>query len=38
MIGTVYNMVMSRRVRWVRHVVCVGEKKFVCKVLAGKAE
>jgi len=30
-------MVMSMRVRWVRHVACVGEKKFAYKVLVGKS-
>jgi len=28
----------SRRMGWVGHVACVGERKDVCRVLVGKPE
>jgi hypothetical protein len=32
------RQIKSRRVRWARHVACMGEKKKIYKVLMGKRE
>jgi hypothetical protein len=31
-------MIKMRRMRWVRHIACVGEGRDACKVLVGKPE
>jgi hypothetical protein len=31
-------MIKSRRMRWARHVECMGEIRSVCKILVGKPE
>jgi len=31
-------VIISRRMRWARHVACMGEKRVVCRVLVGKPE
>jgi hypothetical protein len=32
------RQIISRRVRWVRHVVCIGDERQLYKVLLGKPE
>jgi hypothetical protein len=32
------RMFKSRRVRWMRHIALVGEKRYACRVLVGKPE
>jgi len=34
----VVGVIKSRRMRWAGHVACVGESRFVCRVLVGKPE
>jgi hypothetical protein len=34
----IIRQIKSRRVRWVRHVACMGEKRKIYKVLMGKRE
>ena len=34
----IFQMVKSRRVRWARHVACMGERRAVYKVWVGKHE
>jgi hypothetical protein len=31
-------MIKSRRMRWVEHVACIGERRDVYRVLVGKPE
>ena len=34
--SNIMSVVRSRRMRWVGHVACMGEKKNTCRVLVGK--
>jgi hypothetical protein len=34
----IIRQIKSRRMRWVRHVACIGEERKVYKVLVGKPE
>jgi len=34
----IVRVIKSRRVRWARHVACMGERRVVCRVLVGKPE
>jgi len=34
----IVRVIKSRRMRWVGHVVCMGERRAVCSVLVGKPE
>ena len=34
----IVRAIKSRRMRWARHVACMGERRFVCGVLVGKFE
>jgi hypothetical protein len=31
-----FRVIKSRRIKWVGHVACMGEKRGVCRVLVGK--
>jgi hypothetical protein len=31
-------MIKSSRMRWARHVACMGEKRYACRILVGKPE
>jgi hypothetical protein len=35
---SIIRMIKSRRMRWVVHVTCVGEKRNACRILMGKTE
>jgi hypothetical protein len=32
----IVGIIKSRRIRWVGHVVCIGEKRPACRLLVGK--
>jgi hypothetical protein len=34
----IVRVIKSRRMRWVGHVVCMGEGRAVCRVLVGRPE
>jgi hypothetical protein len=34
----IIRVIISRRMRWARHVACMGERRSVCRVLVGKPE
>ena len=34
----IFRVIKSRRMRWVGHVPCMGERRGVCRVLVGKPE
>jgi hypothetical protein len=31
-------MIKSRRIRWAEYVICMGERRVVCRVFVGKPE
>ena len=35
---TIVRVIKSRRMRWVRHVACMGEQRGMYRVLVGKPE
>ena len=35
---SIIRVIKSRRMRWVGHAACVGERRDLCKVLVGKSE
>jgi hypothetical protein len=35
---SIIRMIKSRRVRWAGHIVRMGEKRNVCRILVGKPE
>jgi hypothetical protein len=35
---SIIRMIKSRRMRWARHVACMGEKGNACRILVGKSE
>jgi hypothetical protein len=36
--ASVVQVIKSRRIRWVGHVACMGERRGMCRVLVGKPE
>jgi hypothetical protein len=35
---SIIRMITSRRIRWARHVACMGKKSNSCRILVGKPE
>jgi hypothetical protein len=36
--STIVQVIISRRMRWARHVACIGKRRDVHRVLLGKSE